>query len=151
MLDFVVAHDLVANVDAVQYTIRLLLPEGSLLLSAPEVRPRLHHYDAARLSWAWTAEEAGLDELQAELAALVEAAGTGPAALRGGDIFAEVDARVRARAPGRATRSAAAGPQRPSRSKGPAGPRPRLSEPWFCCSEPTSAQQQAVGTGVNGA
>ena len=150
MLDFVVAHDLVGNVDAVQYTIRLLLPEGSLLLSAPEVSPRLHHYDAARLSWVWTAGEAGLDDLQAELAALVEAAGTGPAALRAGDTFAEVDARVRARAPGRGMSSATARPHHGSRSKGPAGPRPRLSEPWFCCSEPTSAQQEAVSTGVNG-
>jgi hypothetical protein len=150
MLDFVVAHDLVANVDAVQYAIRLLLPEGSLLLSAPEVSPRLHHYDAARLSWVWTAGEAGLDDLQAELAALVEAAGTGPAALRAGDTFAEVDARVRARAPGRSMSSATARPHHGSRSKGPAGPRPRLSEPWFCCSEPTSAQQEAVSTGVNG-
>ena len=32
ILDFVAAHDLVANVDPVQYTIRLLVPEGSLLL-----------------------------------------------------------------------------------------------------------------------
>ena len=38
MLDFVVAHDLVGNVDAVQYTIRLLLPEGAL--AAPAGRPQ---------------------------------------------------------------------------------------------------------------
>jgi hypothetical protein len=40
MLDFVISHDLVRNVDAVQYTIRLLVPEGSLLLSVPEVKGR---------------------------------------------------------------------------------------------------------------
>jgi len=25
-------------------------------------------------------------------------------------------------------------------SRGPDGPRSRLTEPWFCCSEPTAAQ-----------
>ena len=148
MLDFVVAHDLVANVDPVQYSIRLLLPEGSLLLSAPQVRARLGHYDTDRLSWVWTAEETGLDELQEELAALVEAAGTSPATLSGEDTFAQVQDRVRAYASSRDTRSPAAGPRRGSRSKGPDGPRPRLSEPWFCCSEPTSTQQEAVSAGL---
>ena len=33
IVDFVAAHDLVANVDPVQYTIRLLVPEDSLLLA----------------------------------------------------------------------------------------------------------------------
>ena len=96
MLDFVVAHDLVANVDAVQYTIRLLLPEGSLLLSAPEVKSRLLHYDASRLSWLWTAEEPELDDLQKELAALVEAAASGDPPAGGEDTFAAIDSRVRA-------------------------------------------------------
>ena len=153
MLDFVVAHDLVANVDAVQYTIRLLLPEGSLLLSAPEVTARLAHYDPARLSWVWTAEDARLDDLQRELAALVEAAGSGPEAAGAEDTYAEVDARVRAftasrGTPSRAKRSTAARPGRGSRSRGPAGPRPKLSEPWFCCSEPTSTQREAVRAGA---
>ena len=148
MLDFVVAHDLVGNVDAVQYTIRLLLPEGSLLLSAPEVKARLECYDTTRLSWLWTAEEAGLDELQGELAALVEATAAQPAAISAEEIFANVAGRVR-------THMSAHGPRPPeptrgSRSSGPAGPRPRLSEPWFCCSEPTSTQQQAVGADPSG-
>ena len=99
MLDFVVAHDLVANVDAVQYTIRLLLPEGSLLLSAPQVSAGSQHYDTARLSWLWTAEEEGLDELQLELAALVEAAAADGVAGSAEDSFAAVDARVRAYSP----------------------------------------------------
>src|SRR5207247_1236788 len=36
LLDFVVEHDLIANVDPVQYMIRLLIPEGSLLLGHPD-------------------------------------------------------------------------------------------------------------------
>ena len=44
LIDFVVAHDLVANVDPVQYTVRLLLPEGSLLLGHAAMTPHLGHY-----------------------------------------------------------------------------------------------------------
>jgi hypothetical protein len=149
MLDFVVAHDLVGNVDAVQYTIRLLLPEGSLLLSAPEVQARLEHYDAARLSWVWRAEDARLDDLQEELATFVETAGTEPVVIAAEDTFAQVNARVRAYMSRHAMGSATAAPRHGSQSTGPAGPRPRLSEPWFCCSEPTSTQREAVGACLN--
>ena len=38
--DFVADHDLIGNVDPVQYTIRMLLPEGSLLLDHPDLRAR---------------------------------------------------------------------------------------------------------------
>jgi hypothetical protein len=147
MLDFVLAHDLVANVDAIQYTIRLLIPEGSLLLSAPEVTSRLESYDSAKLSWVWTAGERGLDELQRELETFVEVAGTatGPDAVS--DMFEEVDGRVRAYMSLHTAGAAMTRPRRGSRSSGSAGPRPRLSEPWFCCSEPNLAQREAVGGG----
>ncbi len=144
MLDFVIAHDLVPNVDAVQYTIRLLLPEGSLLLSAREVKERLSGYDSARLSWMWTAAEEGIDELQEKLAAIVEASTRGTVAGSSEQIFTEVEALVRNNARRIGKRSDASAPHRGSRSMGPAGPRPSLSEPWFCCSEPTLTQQQAT-------
>ena len=69
MLDFIAEHDLVASVDPVQYTIRLLLPRGSLLLEGAdfEVGP----FDDERLAYPWTSP---LDGLQAELAGVVEAA-----------------------------------------------------------------------------
>src|SRR5438270_1507723 len=57
ILDFVAGNDLVANVDPVQYTIRLLLPEGSLLLDHPDMRPHLGAYDPERLSYEWTAAD----------------------------------------------------------------------------------------------
>jgi hypothetical protein len=144
MLDFVVAHDLVANVDPVQYTIRLLLPEGSLLLSAPEVKKHLRHYDRERLSWVWSAEYPAFDELQEELAAFVEATSTGSAGLGQEEVFSEVQSRVRIFASEASPGSAGTRPRRGTASSGPPGPRPRLSEPWFCCSEPTMIQQAAV-------
>jgi radical SAM family protein len=149
MLDFVVAHDLVGNVDAVQYTIRLLLPEGSLLSSLPEVKKRLWRYEGSRLSWVWTSEEAGLDELQEKLAALVETASSRPSASGADGIFTEIQERVYAYARESPSLWRGYEPVRGSASMGPSGPRPRLSEPWFCCSEPTLTQREAVGAGPN--
>jgi radical SAM superfamily enzyme YgiQ (UPF0313 family) len=115
LLDFVAAHDLVGNVDPVQYTIRLLLPEGSLLLDHPDMQPHLGAYDAERLSWTWAAGDPQVDELQARLAALVEgAAATGePPGRTYERIRAEVGADAQIGA-------------------GSVEGRPRLTEPWFC-------------------
>jgi radical SAM superfamily enzyme YgiQ (UPF0313 family) len=115
LLDFVAAHDLVGNVDPVQYTIRLLLPEGSLLLDHPDMRPHLGAYDAERLSWTWTAADPEVDELQARLAALVEGATAAgePPPMTYERIRAELGAEAQIE---------------PGSVEG----RPRLTEPWFC-------------------
>ena len=41
LVDFVISHDLVANVDPVQYSVRLLVPDGSLLLGEPAMTAHL--------------------------------------------------------------------------------------------------------------
>src|SRR5215207_2654397 len=119
-------HDLVGNVDPVQYTIRLLLPEGSLLLERPDMRPHLGDYDAERLSYRWTPIDPDSDRLQARLAALVQqsAAGSEP--------IPETLAKVRAAALQAAGRSPSpAGRDEPILAGSTEG-RPRLTEPWFC-------------------
>lgn len=127
ILDFVAAHDLVDNVDAVQYTIRLLLPEGSLLLDHPALAPHLGPYDAEHLGYRWSAADPAVDRLQEDLAVLVEDS------LRAGETAATAYARVRAAA----VAALPAPPARP-RARVPAPvdaggwPRPRLTEPWFC-------------------
>jgi radical SAM superfamily enzyme YgiQ (UPF0313 family) len=122
ILDFVADHDLIANVDPVQYTIRLLLPERSLLLDDPDLVARLGPYDPVHLSYTWEAAHPALDTLQRDLAGLV-----GRAAAAGQSVvatFMDVNATVRAAA--RSSRPAAAIPI------GSTEGRPRLSEPWFC-------------------
>jgi len=131
LLDFVIAHDLVRNVDPVQYTVRLLLPEGSLLLDRPEMTPHLGPFDAERLGWTWTHPDPAVDQLQQVLSALVEARVDQESALT----FAEIDQLIRSRATTIRPRPAAG-----AVSSGPSGPRARLTESWFCCSEPTEAQ-----------
>ena len=132
LVHFVADHDLIGNVDAVQYTIRLLLPPGSLLLSDPTVQARLGDYDRDRLTWTWTSADPAVDALQRQLAVLVEDGLTaGRSAV---ELFAQVHDAVAAALPG----SAGAG-SRPSRTSfaaqlvdGSIEGRPRLTEPWFC-------------------
>ncbi len=131
LLDFVIAHDLVENVDPVQYTVRLLLPEGSLLLDRPEMTPYLGHYDVDRLGWTWSHPSSAVDQLQRELATLVEARIEQEGVLT----FGEIDTLIRSQASTPRPR-----PGLGERSRGPLGQRARLTESWFCCSEPTTAQ-----------
>jgi hypothetical protein len=129
LLDFAHAHDLVGSVDPVQYTIRLLLPEGSLLLGHPDLAPHLGAWDPARLTYEWTPADPQMDNLQRELAALVEDG------VERGEPVTETYARLR---------SAAGLP--PVDLAGCITDRPRLTESWFCCAEPTDSQLRAVTT-----
>jgi hypothetical protein len=119
LVRFVADHDLVANVDPVHWSIRLLLPDGSLLLDRPELAPYLDGYDPESLGWRWHPADPAMDDLQREVAALVEATPDHHDAFDG--VADLVGAGVRA----------------------PRGARPeppRLSESWFCCAEPTCEQ-----------
>ena len=145
LVDFVAAHDLVANVDPVQYSVRLLVPAGSLLLAEPALAAHLGGYDPARLGWSWSHPDPAVDRLQVEIAALVEAQiGLSPERT-----FAQVDELVRSLAPG-----APAPPPLGAVSAGPAGERARLTEPWFCCSSHRGPARPVgpvrVGPGVAG-
>jgi radical SAM superfamily enzyme YgiQ (UPF0313 family) len=132
IIDFVATHDMVANVDPVQYTIRLLVPEGSLLLKLPELREHLGPYEAERLSYPWRSADPAADRLQGRLNALVQqsAAAQEPA----GQTFARIRAAVR-EATGEPALS-----EPEVISLGSSEGRPRLTEPWFCCAEPTEDQ-----------
>jgi hypothetical protein len=132
IIDFVATHDMVANVDPVQYTIRLLVPEGSLLLKLPELREHLGPYEAERLSYPWRSADPAADRLQGRLNAVVQqsAAAQEPA----GQTFARIRAAVR-EATGEPALS-----EPEVISLGCSEGRPRLTEPWFCCAEPTEDQ-----------
>ena len=126
IVDFVAAHDLVANVDPVQYTIRLLVPEGSLLLERADLREHLGRYDAERLSYPWRSADPSADRLQGRLSALVEQSVAAQEPI--GAVFSRIRAAVRE----------AAGEPRggvledEAIAIGSTEGRPRLTEPWFC-------------------
>ena len=110
LFEFALEHDLLDAVDPVQYTLRLLLPPGSLLLE--DAGRWLRDFDAEAFSWRWEHEDPRVDALCRESAA----------AVRAGAGFDELRA-LADRAAGRPARARAA---RTRRSV------PRLTEPWFC-------------------
>ena len=124
IVDFVAAQDLVANVDPVQYTIRLLVPEGSLLLERKDLREHLGPYEAERLSYPWRSADPAADRLQGRLSALVRQSAAGHEAA--GLTFARIRAAVRE------ANGEPAGPEPEAIPMGSTEGRPRLTESWFC-------------------
>ena len=124
IVEFVAAHDLVANVDPVQYTIRLLVPEGSLLLERNDLREHLGRYEAERLSYPWRSADPAADRLQGRLSALVQQSAAAQEAT--GLTFARIRAAVRE------ANGEAGGPEPEAIPMGSTEGRPRLTEPWFC-------------------
>src|SRR5207249_8650132 len=120
MLAFIEELGLIDNVDPVQYTIRLLVPPGSYLVSRPEMRAHLGPLDPASFSYRWEHPDPRMDRLHKEVSALVEK-----------DVGDGVDPavtfyRVWSLASGRKQGAdATALPLERVRA-------PRLSEPWFC-------------------
>jgi hypothetical protein len=122
----------VEAVPPVQLSIRLLIPEGSWLLRLPGFENRIGPFDPKLLGYPWLNPDARVDALQREISAYV--------------MKAEQDA-----LPRRAVfehlwqlAHAAAGKPAPSLAGTDFGaPVPRLSEPWYCCAEPTEQQLES--------
>jgi len=66
MLEFVDAEDLVDSVDPIQYSLRLLVPPGSLLADHPAMRPHLGPLVEHAFSYAWTHPDPRMDVLQSD-------------------------------------------------------------------------------------
>jgi hypothetical protein len=71
ILDFVEREALVDAVDPVQYSIRLLVPPGSLLVESPAMRPYLGPLVEHDFYYRWTHPDPRVDTLQERVAALV--------------------------------------------------------------------------------
>ena len=136
---FIRAHALEDEVDPVQLSLRLLVPPGSALLDAPpdgapDISPFLGPLDEQALSYRWTHPDPRMDRLEADVSALVEEA------TRTGEAPATTFARIH--------RLAATTAGVPDEAPAPTGigrrprrePPPHLTEPWFCCAQPTRRQ-----------
>jgi hypothetical protein len=118
LLDTIESLDLVDHVAPIQLAIRLLVPEGSLLLTTPEMRPYLGPFDAATLTYRWVHPDPRVDALQEEVARIV---GTRLTADRR-TVFDAVSTIAHARA-------GVARSSRPARDRATV---PYLNEPWYC-------------------
>jgi radical SAM superfamily enzyme YgiQ (UPF0313 family) len=74
LLTFVEDAHLISQIDPVHYSIRLLLPPGSALLESHAMRPYLTDLDASSFSYGWVHPDPRMDQLQRDVAALVEQA-----------------------------------------------------------------------------
>ncbi len=123
---------LVEAVPPIQLCIRLLVPEGSYLLQLPGFRERIAAFDPNLLGYPWRHADARVDELQQALQALVAQS--------------EQQARARSEIFERIWQCAhdALGLAPPALTRADFGESiPHLSEPWYCCAEPTDQQLQS--------
>ena len=74
LLEFVENHDLVYQLDPVQYSIRLLLPPGSWLLDIPEIQPHLGSLVQEDFVYTWQHPDPRVDVLQKRVAQVAEEA-----------------------------------------------------------------------------
>ena len=77
MLDFIESEDLIDHVDPVQFSVRLLIPPGSLLLQSEALRPHLGELVPDAFHYRWLHPDPRMDALHAEISQVVaEAAKT---------------------------------------------------------------------------
>jgi radical SAM superfamily enzyme YgiQ (UPF0313 family) len=121
---------LTENIAPIQYAIRLLIPEGSKLLELPEVTDLVQPFDVGSLVYPWTHSDEAVDELQRAALALTAraVADRAPRPSFFDDLWA-----LATEAAGQRGRTRVTG-------VGPITPVPQLSEPWYCCAEPTETQ-----------
>lgn len=123
VLQWVERENLVHHVDPVQFSIRLLVPPGSVLVEQDAMRPFLGTLESEHFSHSWTHPDPRMDRLQLEVAAIVQdAARSGEDSPRTFDRIRDA-AYTLAGSPLPVTRIP------PARA---ASRPPRLTEPWFC-------------------
>lgn len=124
-------------VDPIQLTIRLLIPPGSLLLTESSMQPYLGLIDENEITYSWSHPDPRLDMLQKRFSQTVEA---GLAEAEDpSTIFCQLKEHTLALIAQRAPKIIKITPDVERELP------PRLSESWFCCSEPTRCQRTSVG------
>jgi radical SAM superfamily enzyme YgiQ (UPF0313 family) len=135
LLEVIQAEGLAENVAPIQLGIRLLIPEGSRLLDLAEVRRFVGNFDAQSLVYPWKHADARLDELSETVQAL---AAEGDRRKDSRSVVFQRIWKAAHDAAGLETLNI----QQPQLSGAAV---PFLSEPWYCCAEPTRDQLISIG------
>lgn len=123
---------LVEAVPPIQLCIRLLVPEGSYLLQLPGFRAMIEAFDAKLLGYPWRHADPRVDALQQAVQAC--AAQGDQQGLARSRIFEQIWRLAHD----------ALGSEALELTRADFGePIARLSEPWYCCAEPTDQQLQS--------
>jgi radical SAM superfamily enzyme YgiQ (UPF0313 family) len=134
LLRVIYEQGLMENVAPIQLGIRLLIPEGSRMLELADIRNAIAEFDPQSLVYPWKNADARADELSERVQ----------------DIAAVADREKVSRSAAFErvweAAHAAAGINAPELQR-PFSPLavPFLSEPWYCCAEPTKAQLISIG------
>jgi hypothetical protein len=133
LLQVLSAEELIENVAPIQLGIRLLIPEGSRLLELDEIRNTVGSFDAESLVYPWRNPDPRVDALGETVQA----------------IAADADRKKQSRSQAFAriwhAAHLAAGVAVPELRSTTPRPVPFLSEPWYCCAEPTKDQFVSIG------
>ncbi len=117
LFDVVAGEDMVDRIDPVHYSIRLLVPAGSLLMRDPGTAACFGEFDPARFTHVWSHPDPGMDAIQQQLAAISDEASRSKAPVE--QTFLRM--------------AAIAAPDLSlSISTHRHGSPPRLTEDWFC-------------------
>jgi radical SAM superfamily enzyme YgiQ (UPF0313 family) len=131
LLQRILELQLVESVPPVQLTIRLLVPEGSYLLQLPGFTEKLMAFDPRLLGYPWGHPDPRVDRLQQDLQALLVGCERDDVPRR--EVFAAIWRMAHE----------AAGRPAPNLAGNLGSPIPHLSEPWYCCAEPTELQLES--------
>jgi radical SAM superfamily enzyme YgiQ (UPF0313 family) len=131
LLERLVSLRLVESVPPIQLAIRLLIPAGSYLLKIPGFIEMIDEYDERLLGYPWRNPDPAVDALQRDIQSLVERAEQEE--MERGELFARIWALAHK----------ASGHQTPLLPTDFGEKIPHMSEPWYCCAEPTSQQLQS--------
>ena len=134
LLRVIEQQGVIENVAPIQLGIRLLIPEGSRMLELEEVHRLVGSFDPQSLAYPWKNADPRLDTLSETIQEIAAAA--------------ERQKESRPATFDRIWKAAhaAAGWPAPQIKISPSQARvPFLSEPWYCCAEPTRDQLVAIG------
>jgi hypothetical protein len=133
LLRVLAAAELIENVAPIQLGIRLLIPEGSRLLESEDMRRTVGAFDAESLVYPWRNTDPRVDALSDTVQSIAAEADR------------KKESRVAAFARIWEAAHAAAGMIAPGLRVHEGRGVPFLSEPWYCCAEPTRDQLVAIG------
>lgn len=130
LLERVASLGLIEAVAPVQLSIRLLIPKGSWMLRIEGFEGFLDDFDQQMLGYPWQHTDPAVDALQQKVMDI---------AMQGED-----DDLPRQEIFERIWQSAWGDEPAPALASTPSDRVPALSEPWYCCAEPTEAQITSI-------
>jgi radical SAM superfamily enzyme YgiQ (UPF0313 family) len=126
LLQTIADLNLIENVAPIQLAIRLLIPAGSRLLELPGMREKLGQFDSAALFYPWRHDDPAVDQLCSEIQLVIQTEERRKSPRRA--IFARIWELTNDR------------PLPTGSDVESSGAIAHLSEPWYCCAEPTADQ-----------